>query len=196
MAKIKVGLNAFYGCGHGGNCYGSNENIEVDVNDQELETLRKLGTEEISCEAVIKAIESGDTTLQSLHEKLEEKFYYMVEEYWLYEADNECLSESLAAALEKDLNDGIYPPVSYSELMSWYETGDIDDDKLDFLVGFDEGGYLYEDQVEKKYDEFIHEKYYDWVKKHDHEFVAERVGLDLDACRDDEVDYTISLPND
>ena len=161
MAKIKVGLNAFYGCGHGGNWYGSNENIEVDVNDQELKTLRKLGTEEISCEAVVEAIESGDTTLQSLHEKLEEKFYYMVEEYWLYEADNECLSESLAAALEKDLNDGIYPPVSYSELMSWYETGDIDDDKLDFLVGFDEGGYLYEDQVEEKYDEFIHEKYYD-----------------------------------
>ena len=154
-----------------------------------------MDTEEISCEVVVEAIESGDTTLQSLHEKLEEKFYYMVEEYWLYEADNERLSEYLAAALEKDLNDGIYPPVSYSELMSWYETGDIDDDKLDFLVGFDEGGYLYEDQVEEKYDEFIHEKYYDWVKEHDHEFVAERVGLDLDACRDDEVDYTISLTN-
>ena len=73
------------------------------------------------------------------------------------------------------------------------EIGDIDDDKLDFLVGFDEGGYLYEDQIEEKYDEFIREKYYDWVCEHDHEFVAERVGLDLDACRDDEVDYTISL---
>lgn len=193
MAKIKVELNAFYGYGHGGGCYGSNENIEVEVNDRELETLRKLGTEEISCEAVVEAIESGDTTLQSLHEKLEEKFYYMVEEYWLYEADNECLSESLAAALEKDLNDGIYPPVSYSELMSWYETGDIDDDKLDFLADFDEDGYLYEDQIEERYDEFICEKYYDWVCEHDHEFVAERVGLDLDACRDDEVNYTITL---
>ena len=28
---------------------------------------------------------------------------------------------------------------------------------------------------------------------HDHTFVAERVGLDLDACRDDEVDYTITF---
>lgn len=193
MAKITVELNAFYGYGHGGGCYGSNETIEIEINDQELDALRKLGAKEISCEAVMETIESGDTTLQSLHEKLEEKFYYMVEEYWLYEADNECLSESLAAALEKDLSDGIYPPVSYSELMSWYETGDIDDDKLDFLVGFDEGGYLYEDQIEEKYDEFIHEKYYDWVKEHDHEFVAERVGLDLDACRDDEVDYTITI---
>ena len=80
--------------------------------------------------------------------------------------------------------------------IEWYETGDIDSDKLDFLAGFDEGGYLYEDQIEEKYDEFIRERYYDWVKEHDHEFAAERVGLDLDACRDDEVNYTISLPND
>jgi hypothetical protein len=27
----------------------------------------------------------------------------------------------------------------------------------------------------------------------DHTFVAERVGLDLGACRDDEVDYTITF---
>ena len=196
MAKVKVELDAFYGYGHGGGCYGSNENIEVEVNDQELEALRKLGTEEISCEAVVEAIESGDTTLQSLHEKLEEKFYYMVEEYWLYEADNECLDECLAEHIEQDMSEGIYPPVTYDELIEWYETGDIDSDKLDFLAGFDEGGYLYEDQIEEKYDEFIRERYYDWVKEHDHEFAAERVGLDLDACRDDEVNYTISLPND
>jgi hypothetical protein len=28
---------------------------------------------------------------------------------------------------------------------------------------------------------------------HDHAFVAELVGLDLDACRDDEVDYIITF---
>jgi hypothetical protein len=193
MAKITVELKAFYGYSCGFQGRGSNETVELEVSDSELDALKKLGKEQIIAEDIVAAIESGDTTLQSLHEKLEEKFYYMVEEYWLYEADNECLSESLAAALEKDLNDGIYPPVSYSELMSWYETGDIDDDKLDFLVGFDESGYLYEDQVEEKYDEFIHEKYYDWVKEHDHAFVAERVGLDLDACREDEVNYKIML---
>jgi hypothetical protein len=120
----------------------------------------------------------------------------MVEEYWLYEADNECLDECLAEHIEQDMSEGIYPPVTYDELIEWYETGDIDSDKLDFLAGFDEGGYLYEDQIEEKYDEFIRERYYDWVKEHDHEFAAERVGLDLDACRDDEVIYTISLPND
>ena len=196
MAKIKVELSASYGCDCMGCGYGSEEVIEIEVNEQELEALRKLGSGEISCEAVVEAIESGDTTLQSLHEKLEEKFYYMVEEYWLYEADNECLDECLAEHIEQDMSEGIYPPVTYDELIEWYETGDIDSDKLDFLAGFDEGGYLYEDQIEEKYDEFIRERYYDWVKEHDHEFAAERVGLDLDACRDDEVNYTISLPND
>lgn len=28
---------------------------------------------------------------------------------------------------------------------------------------------------------------------HDHVFVAEHVALDFDACRDDEVDYTITF---
>ena len=193
MAKITVELEAFYGYSCGFQSHGSNETVELEISDNELGALKKFGKEQITAEDIVAAIESGDTTLQSLHEKLEEKFYYMVEEYWLYEADNECLDECLAEHIEQDMSEGIYPPVTYDELIEWYETGDIDSDKLDFLAGFDEGGYLYEDQIEEKYDEFIRERYYDWVKEHDHEFAAERVGLDLDACRDDEVDYTISL---
>ena len=196
MAKITVELEAFYGYSCGFQGHGSNETVELEISDDELDALKKFGKEQITVENIVAAIESGDTTLQSLHEKLEEKFYYMVEEYWLYEADNECLDECLAEHIEQDMSEGIYPPVTYDELIEWYETGDIDSDKLDFLAGFDEGGYLYEDQIEEKYDEFIRERYYDWVKEHDHEFAAERVGLDLDACRDDEVNYTISLPND
>ena len=115
MATIKVELNAFYGYGHGGGCYGSNETIEVEINDQELDALRKLGAKEISCEAVMETIESGDTTLQSLHERLEEKFYYMVEEYWLYEAYNECLDECLSEAIKEDVRNGLYTPVKKRE---------------------------------------------------------------------------------
>ena len=193
MSKITVELEAFYGYSCGFRSHGSNETVELEVSDSELDALKKFGKEQITAEDIVAAIESGDTTLQSLHEKLEEKFYYMVEEYWLYEADNECLDECLAEHIEQDMSEGIYPPVTYEELIEWYETGDIDSDKLDFLAGFDEGGYLYEDQIEEKYDEFIRERYYDWVKEHDHEFAAERVGLDLDACREDEVNYTIHL---
>ena len=196
MAKITVELEAFYGYSCGFQSHGSNETVELEISDNELDTLKKLGKKQITAEDIVNVIESGDNTLNSLHEQLSEKFYYMVEEYWLYEADNECLEECLAEHIEQDMSEGIYPPVTYDELIEWYETGDIDSDKLDFLAGFDEGGYLYEDQIEEKYDEFIRERYYDWVKEHDHEFAAERVGLDLDACRDDEVNYTISLPND
>ena len=196
MVKITVELEAFYGYSCGFQGHGSNETVELEVSDSELDALKKFGKKEITAEDIVAAIETGDTTLESLHEQLSEKFYYMVEEYWLYEADNECLDECLAEHIEQDMSEGIYPPVTYDELIEWYETGDIDSDKLDFLAGFDEGGYLYEDQIEEKYDEFIRERYYDWVKEHDHEFAAERVGLDLDACRDDEVNYTISLPND
>ena len=193
MAKITVELKAFYGYSCGFQSHGSNETVELEISDSELDALKKFGKEQITAENIVAAIESGDNTLNSLHEQLSEKFYYMVEEYWLYEADNECLDECLAEHIEQDMSEGIYPPVTYDELIEWYETGDIDSDKLDFLAGFDEGGYLNEDQIEEKYDEFIRERYYDWVKEHDHEFAAERVGLDLDACRDDEVDYTISL---
>jgi hypothetical protein len=196
MAKITVELEAFYGYSCGFQSHGSNETVELEISDDELDALKKLGKEQITAEDIVDAIESGDNTLNSLHEQLSEKFYYMVEEYWLYEADNECLDECLAEHFEQDMSEGIYPPVTYDELIEWYETGDIDSDKLDFLAGFDEGGYLYEDQIEEKYDEFIRERYYDWVKEHDHEFAAERVGLDLNACRDDEVNYTISLPDD
>lgn len=196
MAKITVELEAFYGYSCGFQSHGSNETVELEISDDELDALKKLGKEQITAEDIVDAIESGDNTLNSLHEQLSEKFYYMVEEYWLYEADNECLDECLAEHIKQDMSEGIYPPVTYDELIEWYKTGDIDSDKLDFLAGFDEGGYLYEDQIEEKYDEFIRERYYDWVKEHDHEFAAERVGLDLDACRDDEVNYTISLPND
>ena len=196
MAKITVELEAFYGYSCGFQSHGSNETVELEISDNELDALKKLGKKQITAEDIVDVIESGDNTLNSLHEQLSEKFYYMVEEYWLYEADNECLDECLAEHIEQDMSEGIYPPVTYDELIEWYETGDINSDKLDFLAGFDEGGYLYEDQIEEKYDEFIRERYYDWVKEHDHEFAAERVGLDLDACRDDEVNYTISLPND
>ena len=50
-----------------------------------------------------------------------------------------------------------------------------------------------EEYLESTYKSYILNEYYDWVCGHDHEFIAERVGLDIDACRDDEIDYTIHL---
>ena len=197
MAKVKVELNASYGCDCMGCGYGSEDTIEIDVNEQELEALRKLGSEEISCEAVVAAIENGEAALQSLHNKIEEKFYYMVEEYWLYEADNECLEECLSEAIANDIDSGEYiPDVEFEEFVAQMKAGDIDFEGLQFgyFDDIDEDfDYDDEEELQYKYDGYILNAYYDGVQEHDHAFVAERVGLDLYACREDEVNYTISL---
>ena len=179
MAKITVNLDAFYGYGCGFQSYGSNETIEVEISENEFDALKKLGKDKISVEDVVAAIESGDTTLQALHEQLENKFYYMVEEYWLYDADNECLYECLAEHIEQDISDGLYTPAASERDEERDEEEDCENDDFEDEDDYDE---------ETDYDL---DAYYDWVQEHDHEFVAERVGLDLDACRDDEVNYTI-----
>ena len=170
MAKITVDLEAFYGYSCGFQGHGSNETIEVEISDDELTALKKLGETEVSAEAVVAAIEEGDTTLESLHEKLSDAFYNMVEEYWLFEAYNECLYDSLEEAIKEDIRDGLYEP-TYVE--------DDDDDEDDDCDDNDD---------ERNYDL---DAYYEWVKKHDHWFIAERVGLNLEACHDDEVNYMI-----
>lgn len=199
MAKIKVELNASYGCDCMGCGYGGEETIEIEVNEQELEALRKLGSEEISCEAVVEAIQNGETELQSLHEKIEDKFYYMVEEYWLYEADNECLEECLSEAMENDMSEEIFTPsISVEEFIEAVKNEEIDFDSLEFGDFYDiEDNYDLEDEddAQSVYNSYILNEYYDWVREngHDHAFIAERVGLDLDSCREDEVNYTITL---
>lgn len=199
MTKIKVELNASYGCDCMGCGYGSEETIEIEVNEQELEALRKLGSEEISCEAVVEAIQNGETELQLLHEKIEDKFYYMVEEYWLYEADNECLEECLSEAMENDMSEEIFTPsISVEEFIEAVKNEEIDFDGLEFGDFYDiEDNYDLEDEddAQSVYNSYILNEYYDWVREngHDHAFIAERVGLDLDACREDKVDYTITL---
>ena len=67
-------------------------------------------------------------------------------------------------------------------------------DEYDFLSDFD-AEYCYgEDDLKETYNKYINDKYYDWVREHDHEFIAERVGRDINACRDDnEVNYIIMM---
>lgn len=201
MAKIKVELSASYGydcCGCG---YGSDDVFDLEISEKELEALKKIGNGEISCEAVVEAIENGETVLQPLHEKLEDKFYHMVEEYWLYEADNECLEECLTEAFERDLDNGKYNDenevMSFENFVGALKNSSFDSDGLRFGYFYDiDEDYDFdeeEDDLQYKYLGYRLSRYYEWVCEHDHTFIAERVGLDLDACRDDEVNYTISL---
>ena len=200
MAKISVELDAFYGYSCGFQSHGSNETVEIEVSDNELEALKKFGKKEITAEDIVAAIEGGDTTLESLHEQLSEKFYYMVEEYWLYEADNECLYECLADHIEQDISDGLYTPEVKEgdgfDCHCWAGDDEEESDDEDENEETDDEDYDDEEEEEEEENDYDLDAYFDWVKEHDHEFAAERVGLDLDACRDDEVNYTVSLPED
>ena len=194
MAKITVDLEAFYGYSCGFQSHGSDETVEIEVSDNELAALKNLGKEQITTEDIVAAIESGDRTLESLHEQLSEKFYYMVEEYWLYEADNECLYECLADHIEQDINDGLYTPVMSENDEDDYDIDLIEEEEPDNdNEDLEEDDYENEEDYEDDEENYDLDAYFDWVKEHDHEFAAERVGLDLDACRDDEVNYTINL---
>ena len=62
-------------------------------------------------------------------------------------------------------------------------------DDIDEDYDFDEE----EDDLQYKYQGYRLNRYFDWVCEHDHMFIADRVGLDLDACHDDRVNYTICL---
>lgn len=194
MAKITVDLEAFYGYSCGFQSHGSDETVEIEVSDNELAALKNLGKEQITTEDIVAAIESGDRTLESLHEQLSEKFYYMVEEYWLYEADNECLYECLADHIEQDINDGLYTPVMSENEEDDYDIDLIEEEEPDNdNEDLEEDDYEDEEDYEDDEENYDLDAYFDWVKEHDHEFAAKRVGLDLDACRDDEVNYTINL---
>ena len=192
MPKITVDLEAFYGYSCGFQGHGSNETIEVEISDDELAALKQIDEDKVSSEDVIASIEDGDPTLEPLHDKLSDAFYNMVEEYWLFEAYNEFLYESLEAAIKSDIADGLYEPTYVEEddddsfdcscCAAWAEAADEDADA-------DENSKPYTlNSTQENYDL---DAYYEWVKEHDHWFIAERVGLDLDACHDDEVNYMI-----
>ena len=176
MTKIQVLLNAV----HGYSCIGSgnisNATIEVEITDTQLATLLRIG-DTLTAQSIVESISNGSTELEPLHEQLSEEFYYMVEEYWLHDADNEFLYDNLGQAIIEDVSNGLYTPTMLND-ENEDENEDDDED---------------EDEDEDDADNWDLDDYYDWVRTHDHPFIAERVGLDLEACRDQEVDYVIIL---
>lgn len=195
MATISVKLESSYGsdcCGCG---YGSNDNITVEISDIELTALRRIGADNIKRDAVVAAIENGETVLQALSDKLDEACFYMEENYWLFEADNECLVYSLSEAFESDIENGVYEQMSFEEFVERLKNNELETDGLKFGA-LDDDDYDFGDgkDLEYKYKNYILNPYYAWVCEHNHEFIAERVGLDIDACHDtDIIDYTITL---
>ena len=172
--------------------------MEFEVSEKELDALKKFDTNNITRKEIVEAIDNGVDVLQSLHEKIDEACYHMEVEYWLYEAYNDCLEESLTNALENDMEEGVYvPSMTLEDFVDGAKNGEIDFEDLQFgcYDDLDEDfDYEEEEYLESIYESYILNEYYDWVCEHDHEFVAERVGLDLDACRDEDTkNYIIEL---
>lgn len=197
MAKIEVKLEADYGCSCSGHGYGSNNIIELEVSDKVLEALRTIDDKEVTREEVVEAIDGGEEALQDLHDKIDSECFDMVEEYWLFEAYNECLEESLQGCIEDDIEEGRYTPMSFEDFVEGARNKSIDFEDLQFGYYDDIDDMLDdEEEMEDLYQSFILNGYYDWVCELSHWEAAERVGLDLDACHDENtIDYTIVLKN-
>lgn len=216
MAQIEVKLEVFYGYDCMGCGYRHEKTQKIDINEQEFEALKKLGAKKISCKSVVKAIKNGETVLKPLHEKLEDMFYYMDEEYWLFKAENRFLYESLEEHIEQDIKDGLYSPIllikesfdchctSYADnededdfnYEDFEDKEDLEDYDNDEDFGDEED--LEDDDNDEDFEgkkEYDLDDYYNWILEHrdDHAFVAERIGLNLEACREDKVNYTITL---
>ena len=197
MAKIEVKLEADYGYGCSGHGYGSNHTIELEVSDNVLEALRSIDEDEVTREEVVEAIDGGVEVLQDMHDKIDGECFDMVEEYWLFEAYNEYLEESLQAHIEDDIEEGRYTPMSFEDFVEGARNKSIDFEDLRFGYYYDIDDMLDdEEEMECLYQSFILNGYYDWVCELNHWEAAERVGLDLDACHEeDTIDYTIKLNN-
>ena len=175
---LEVHMEASYGFSCWGGAHGTEGDGEISVSKQVLDTLLALmEAKEPMSESefgldyndIDNAIEAGHTELQQLHEELVDRFYYMDEEYWLFEADNECIDESLEPYFYQDVEDGLYEP----------ET----DEDYDPESGYEPDSF-----------EACRDNYLEWVNSHrdDHYFVADRVGVDLSACREDDPYYIIT----
>ena len=199
MAKIEVKLEADYGCDCCMQRYGSTETLEIEISEAELDSLRKIGGDKISRRDVVAAIDGSKIILKSLLDKIDDACYNMIEEYWLFEAYNECLEECLSEAMENDMSEDIFTPsISVEEFIEAVKNNEINYEGLEFGYFEDiEDDYDLDDEDDAQYvyNSYILIEYYDWVRGNvqDHAFVAERVGVDLDACRDDEVNYTITI---
>jgi len=182
-------MYAFYGFGCGCGTYSSNETATVEINYDAAATLEEMQKtkREPTQDDVLAAIKDGHTELQPLYDAILARHTDMVVRYWLFEADNECLDENLEPYFWQDIEKKLYKPeVTRDEFVIANQN---DEDFCDY-------DFMDEDDVRTAYYEFGKEDYLAWVNSHtsDYPFIAERIGLDLDAVYSDipELEFTIT----
>lgn len=187
---INVEIEAFHGCDCGGGSYSSCDSKEYEITDEVYGCLKGIGGDVVTDKQVVEAINNGHSELQDLHDRICEDVFRLDEDYWLYEGDNPTEWDSLEESLEKDMEEGLFAPkLSCDEFIDNWKDGDIDTDDWYFECDEDWEDYDEEDFDEDAKDDLYHtyvlNLYRDWVFGHeDNAFVAMRVGVDLDACRE------------
>ena len=177
MKEIKVLLAACHGYSHFGS-YSSHDTVDLEVSDEALAALRKIHPSEASCEQVAEAISQGATELQDVHDQACDEYYNMVECFWLHEADNECEREALEQCIDDDIEEGLFEPEMTIEEFSQMKE--------------EEGRDLDDEELVEEYHFYLMDDYAAWVHcQDDNEFVACRVGCDLDGIRDEPASYTL-----
>ena len=164
---LVVDLEVFLGCSCFGGWNGDNQTVNMEVEDNVVETLlamlenekkKKKGDIYISDEELWDAIQNGHPELEPLHDELADRCHMMEVVYWCNEA-YDCIDESLEPYFYQDVEEGLYEP----------ET-DKDFDQ--------ESGY--------KLDSFeaCRDNYLEWVRSHDDDpyFMADRLGIDACEC--------------
>ena len=155
---------------------GDNQTVNVEVEDDIADTLLTMlenaepdedGDIYISDEELWDAVQNGHPELEPLHDELADRCHMMEVLFWCNEA-YDCIDESLKPYFYKDVEDGLYEPQT-------------DED------------YNPEDGYAPDSFYACRDNYLDWVNSHrdDHFFVAERVGVDIAACSEDDPYYVI-----
>lgn len=192
MHKVSVDISAFYGYGCGGCSYSSGQSNQFEVSDQVASLLTQMRTnkgEDIDQDDIEQALQNGLVELQDLYDAIENEHHDMVVRYWLFEADNDCIDESLEPYFWQDIENGLYEPEqSMEELINAYREEHPDEE--DFWNWNDK-----KTQRNIYYDELC-QHYLNWVNSHtdDYWFIAERVGVELDVVYEDmpDLEFTIT----
>ena len=183
MKNITVYIDTFYGYGCNGCSYSSQGSEQLQVEDPIADVLRellanvpevndKVGKKCIDRDCICQAMTEGHEELLPLYENLLQLGREQMAAYWILEADNDCLDETLQPSFFQDIEDGLYTPE----------------------ISLEEFG---EDREDEYYYEYK-DGYLAWVESHfdeDCDFVAERKGVDVDdifqGYEDDDISFFI-----
>lgn len=166
--------------------------ISVDASEEEYEALISIDNATAASDKIIDAISEGSVALVTLHDRLSEAFYNLLNHELVFNTYNELEDDSLEESFKTDREKGLFPP----ELIERFkENLEYQDESLNRLLHSASCTEVNDNIAFSNLFYLVREEYRNWVYQHeDIYFIAERTGLDLDASKEIyDVEYTIYL---